>query len=325
MKRIAALLSIGVIGVLLYVQLHQKTDSDSSGEAVKAVAHGNEFNQDIEQQPVASNMTGNPATTDKNARLETSLSTAFSQSRDLVAFVDEMKVLADTGDAEASRYIYRALEECALFTINPDTHYEFMRQQAESFQPEASRQRALALIDRAEERCISFSQRAPILPEERMDWLKRAALQGDQVAQLILAKYALMDLQSDVRMDDLTVQKMVKDTLKSGDPEAIFELSNLMGLVADGHPLLSGPYTGTPMHSYLWALAACDQGYPCGQSNIYLKSSCQNYGQCQYISLEQFFVDQAFAPAQIPRIQRLRNEINAMFETGDFKGIFSDG
>ncbi|GAB4199745.1 MAG: hypothetical protein Tsb002_35530 [Wenzhouxiangellaceae bacterium] len=261
----------------------------------------------------------------ENTSQSTDIALAFEQSNNLQNFLYEMEIQSASGVGEASRYIYKALEECLHYTAIPDVYYDDQRAHVSAFESTASKQIAMHLLERAEARCTSLYPRDPITHDEMTEWLKLAANQGDLVAQVMLASRVVSGEIDNVVMDDSTVKHIIIKALTSKQPEAIYEVAGFMSIPVLGRDALRSHYAGGQEHYVAWALAACDLGYPCSRGSPVMNKACLTLGACQYGSLEQYFYDQVIPPAQVSQIQRLRNEINMMFRDDDFEGVFIDG
>lgn len=253
------------------------------------------------------------------------MSLEYETTQDLLLFIESVRASAELGDGLASWYISKALDECFIISLYPETQTRFLLDRAEQFEPTAARHLAIKLIEERSNRCHSFSSRTPVSFEEKLSWMTRAASDGYLAAQLALAQLALTGQFPNIQTSRAGVLNLVQQTLTSGDAEAFYELAKIMGSSVDGYTELSPRYSGSDYHTTLWTLVACDRGYNCGPSGEYLKNLCQSDGLCQYISLDQYFFEQVLSPAEASRISMLRSEINHMLTIRDHTGVFSNG
>lgn len=221
------------------------------------------------------------------------LQQAFEAADDLFAFRQQLRPMADGGDAEARWMLSRVDEYCASFARDPAG---FARDSAliDSMQLDAARALGAAR-GRIGARCGRFAPAdAPTfvqLVERRRDAAEAGSLAAE--AALLAMGVPLSD-DMDYRRD------LVGRVQISRDPEAFVALSPAMGVAASGDVALADTVAGTQASELAWQLAACDLGLDCSAGGALMTQYCAHGGICARDARQDFsgFVRDAAVPRQ---------------------------
>jgi hypothetical protein len=130
------------------------------------------------------------------------------------------------------------------------------------------------------------------------EWYSLAARQGDAYAKVKVASMNSADLKSgDYRM-------IASDVALSADPEALFELGDLLALAPEGEDVGNFNAVDSAFRSYAMSIVACRMGADCGESSYRLDAMCINLGVCAKGDYESVVRDQLVPAGQSERLDR---------------------
>ncbi|WP_152624803.1 hypothetical protein [Xanthomonas sp. GPE 39] len=123
-------------------------------------------------------------------------------------------------------------------------------------------------------------------------WLNEAARRGNVSAKIELRVQSVAPLSVNEAVDLADIVQ------KSRDPEAMYQLSNLMGIsVSEDIPEKYSGLMGSALAGHAWAVAACQSGLDCERGSIIMDSVCITTGLCDYRNYEEFIRAQAIVSA----------------------------
>jgi len=218
---------------------------------------------------------------------------AFEAAEDLFAFRQQLRPMADRGDAEARWMLSRVDEYCAPFARDPAG---FARDSALIGAMQLDAARALgAARSRIGTRCGRF------VPADAPTFVQLVERRRDAAeAGSLAAEAALLAMGAPLSEDMDYRRGLVERVQVSRDPEAFAALSPAMGVSASGDVALADTVAGTQASEFAWQLAACDLGLDCSAGGALMTQYCANGGICARDARQDFstFVRDAAVPRQ---------------------------
>ncbi|MDR6991774.1 hypothetical protein [Luteimonas sp. 3794] len=233
------------------------------------------------------------------------LQRAFEQADDLFAFRQQLRPLADAGDAEARWVISRVDEYCAGFARDPAG---FARDSAliDGLRLDAARALGAARA-RIGTRCGRFAPGDAPTFVQLVERRRAAAEAGSLAAEAaLLAMGAPLQDDMDYRRD------LVARVQASRNPGAFVALAPAMGVAASGDVALADTVAGTQASELAWQLAGCDLGHDCSANGALMTEYCANGGICARDARQDFsaFVRDAAVPPQgAEEIDRMKDTL----------------
>jgi hypothetical protein len=262
-----------------------------------------------------------PATVSYKAALESSHDYWDYASRTLSA--------AQAGDRDAQFYLSRALERCQsdlrmyLQKGRPLT-------EEESLQWAAKRHLPLELAQQAYERCHRFQEDGTGEFGNATEWLGRATLAGQPVAQATTATRILLQRTVDglakagavpvaplpIAPDTvgLAPRELFRQAVESRDPEALLQISEADALL---HPS-TGDDDNTERFS--WLLVACQEGLDCSPNADWVRNTCYLDPQCASASSASELIEH-LAGAEWPAVQQRAQELKAKLDADEWDDL----
>jgi hypothetical protein len=244
---------------------------------------------------------------------------AFEQSGNLADFLQHQAALGiDPGSAKALRYEGQVLEECLGLSIDKTFRSEIEQRAANDPRDGPL---MLALLRTYEARCKQVASRQRIRLAEIAEKYEHAAAAGDPLAKAkMLGK----------RLDQLSAAQVhveLSAILASRDPEAIFEISELMGdrSFTDRESEYAeklGVMSGSELYPYAWQLAVCDLGLDCGPQSWIVRATCLNGGVCGEGNYREIVRRFYLAPASFERMEELERQISTLLRDGNPSNLF---
>ncbi|MBS0463072.1 MAG: hypothetical protein JSS41_11445 [Proteobacteria bacterium] len=233
----------------------------------------------------------------------------FEQSRDLFALVQELKPIADAGDATAKTLIADAYLECYGVMLDPASRNmgaKLALQKNPSLDAYINE-----LLANQQARCGRFVKSDIGGMSNIMSMYSKAAGSGNAEASAMKLTYSNID-----SIPEEELGKAVANILNSGDPDAIAALSGLMGLRAENHAQAFGASSGTIVQQYSWLLAACQMGANCGSNSQMVVGYCLHGGLCGASSVQQVISQWLLSPADYQTAQANSHQIVANLTRG---------
>lgn len=215
---------------------------------------------------------------------------ALKDSRDYWEYASRVLPAARAGDRDAQFYLSRALDRCQSDLRMYLQQGSRPLTQEESLQWAAKRNLPLDLAQQAYERCHKFQERGPGEFGDSADWLGKATLAGQPLAQATTAARILLQQKTEtfakaggVPVTVFTIapdtahldpRRLFREAVESGDPEALFAIGEADALLH--------PSTGNngPTEQYAWWLVACEEGFDCSPNAEWVKRGCYLDPQC---------------------------------------------
>lgn len=221
------------------------------------------------------------------------LQQAFESASDLFAFRQQLRPLANAGNAEARWMLSRVDEYCAAFARDPAG---FDRDSAliDSLSLDATRTLGAAR-GRIGTRCGRFA------PADAPTFLQLVESRRDAAEAGSLAAEAALLAMGTPLADDIDYRRdLVERVQASRDPDAFVALAPAMGVAASGDVALEESVAGTQASELAWQLAACDLGLDCSADGALMTEYCANGGICARDNRQDFsaFVRDAAVPRQ---------------------------
>lgn len=224
---------------------------------------------------------------------------------DLFESVTTMLPRSDAGDAQASRMIAAAYQECGQYAINPIDFDEYIRVLSsvrEDLAPNLSSAR-----DTIVRRCGRFAGQR-IGPAAIRAMLNRAAEQGDLASEVqVFAERAIR--KGGVSAEEII--PIVDRVLASRDAEAYAAIAPLMGSVSAGAQSRLAPIpAGSDLAEAAWSIAACRLGRDCGPNSSAVLQMCLGGGiNCELRPIESFYTQAVLPPADQARLRQLIHQL----------------
>jgi hypothetical protein len=208
----------------------------------------------------------------------------------------------------AARDIAAAYEQCAIF-YGPEARSGFFGAlRRDVRQNDAQGNARIALANALYDRCEALLDRgATNVPALRMQWLEKAAAQGD-----ISAKLALRQQQAQPAAALPAFRAEMAQALNSRDADAIWEAGRAAAWAGyswrhlTGQPFPAGGKNIDGLQA-VFQLAACELGKACGSDSVLIKNFCVR-GTCGVKSYSDWLpgfmnaAQVAAVKAQLPRV-----------------------
>lgn len=170
-------------------------------------------------------------------------------------------------------------------------------------------------------RCTNFVSSAVVSRAAEEEAYAKAAVAGsiEATARRLRNDVLLSTVGGDdpLTADDFKPQLM--SLLETGDPNAIFQLSDVLG---EGSKL-EGPAAGNAKTAAAWVLVACDMGLDCTYGGSTLRQFCLNGGMyCGPGDLRQNMANSGFSPDDFSDITALERTIYAKVKSGNVSDLF---
>lgn len=218
---------------------------------------------------------------------------------------EEIKDRANRGVASAQRRLAQIYESCFAYSLNPVTHLATLDDLA---QVNPDSKTGIELLKKRQALlCDGIDSGAPIPQEAYKLWTEQAARNGDVASKLKIRARSSAPLSAG------DINSLADEALASGDPQALLELSEIMGRPLSDPP--SGRFeslSGSASAGYAWSIAACRAGVACGKGSYVMDSICMNTGSCNHSNYEAFVMTELVPSAQKKHIYRMINSINKM-------------
>ena len=242
------------------------------------------------------------------------LSQRFEQSRDLRAFVADLRSAYDAGDPDARWWTYRTYEYCKGYTTNP-AYFTRDTERTEGFAPEvatawkASRERLAAKCSGFQpSEVASIAALAKMLADANEAGSVAAAAQLFANQQVLLAAQIGGDNKG--AFSESEARKLIERVAQSGDPQAFLSISSAMGMPSLGRDRPSNEVSGSEEAMYAWQLAACKRGLDCSAQGALMTQYCANGGICgPYNDLRGLIFDGLVPRGEAARIEKLINQV----------------
>jgi hypothetical protein len=254
---------------------------------------------------------------------------ALEASHDYWDYANRTLPAAQAGDRDAQFYLSRALELCQsglrmyLQKGRPLT-------EEESLQWAAKRHLPLELAQQAYERCHRFQEDGTGEFGNATEWLGRATLAGQPVAQATTATRILLQRTTDglakagavpitpppIGPDTVGMDpgELFREAVESRDPEALFQIAE--------SDALRHPSTGDDDNTerYSWLLVACQEGLDCSPNSDWVRNICYLDPQCASTSSPSELIEH-LAGADWPRVQQRAEELKTKLDAGQWDAL----
>ena len=241
---------------------------------------------------------------------EADLYAEFVRSRDLAMLVEQLKPLAEAGNAAAARVIVHAFEECFAYALRPEATIQYLAASIATRPPEVQKP-SRQLLTHYDERCAGLAAAGAITFGEIQLWLDHAVAAGDLASHL--KKHKLRGL-TDSSMYDESLRRLLDQARRSADPAVVAEMGFFEVQAAKDQPAPGS--IRAELVGVAWDLAACDLGMDCGPNSPMLRYSCLHMGLCGYSSLEHLYTHAGHSPRDMEQVNRLRAAIVARLRRG---------
>lgn len=264
----------------------------------------------------------------------TSYKAALQNSHDYWDYAHRILSAATAGDRDAQFYLSRVLERCQR-----DSRMFLQRQgrpltEDESLQLAAKRNLPIELAQQAYERCHRFQENGTGALGDATEWLGRATLAGQPVAQATTATRILLQRTTDrlvkasgaapatviaVSRDTagMDPQELLREAVKSDDPEVLFQIGEADALL---HPSIGGD---SNTERFAWWLVACERGLDCSPNADWVRNVCYVDPQCASIGPSEIL--EYLAGADWPRVQQRAEELKGKLDAGQWDDLGLNG
>ncbi|WP_254460804.1 hypothetical protein [Xanthomonas sacchari] len=198
-------------------------------------------------------------------------SAARSRSAEYLLRFESVKNKALRGDPAAQLELSRMYDRCFPVSISREKYLSSIDAMAAQAGGAAAAMKATAR--RIADDCALVEGGSPIPLDAQKEWLAASAASGNLAAKIRLQ----------VRYPDEAkenVSDLVKTAVDKKDPEAIFELTDLLATQSPEANL--GPFeavAGDETSAYAWGIVACQMGADCGAGSAVVDGYCLN-GAC---------------------------------------------
>ena len=248
-------------------------------------------------RPVLSGASVAPKITDPFAR--------YDVATDLFPLAQELRERAERGDPDVVAALAELESECWMFVLSRGDRSDvprFLQKRDPNIKPWVD-----SMLARSSLRCQRFTRNDLISYERLHEMLVAAAKQGSASAKARL----LMGTVDIEHLPDATLAGTVRDILASGNPAAIVDLSNVMGVRVQGREKLFDLPSGSETESQAYLIAACRLGFECGPNSRILANLCFNANGCGYPSVDALVQDTMLTPQEYRVMQQEVQQILA--------------
>lgn len=243
---------------------------------------------------------------------------------DYGVLIDELRPLAEAGDAKAQYDIYKATAYCQdrvrfYFTLRGRR-----LSLGEGLEWAVKRRVSYDTAQAVYKKCRSFIETDPKNDGQSglVDWLNASAKQGYAPAQAALATKLLerqllqrdeteAGVASSAPTEPLDRTKspieLLSEAVKSGDPEVLFTISDML-------PLIRSTDTDDDYERFAWMTLACERGFDCSAQAEWVVGSCLA-AECQSINSPTELV-RILVGDRWPEVQARARELGASLDAG---------
>lgn len=205
------------------------------------------------------------------ANLGNNAQLANSRSAEYLLKFEDVKSKASHGDPKAQLELSGIYDRCFSVSISREKYLSSINAMAAQAGDAGSAMKATAA--RIADDCALVEGGSAIPLEAQKEWLKAAADSGNIAAKVrFRVRYPSESAGN--------VSDLVKEAVEKKDPEAIFELTDLLSTQSQGTNL--GEFetvSGDEISAYAWGVVACQMGASCGVGSSVIDSYCLN-GAC---------------------------------------------
>ncbi len=196
---------------------------------------------------------------------------ARSRSAEYLLRFEDVKNRALQGDSAAQLELSRIYDRCFPVNISREKYLSSVDAMAAQAGGAAAAMKATA--KRIADDCTLIEGGSPIPLDAQKEWLMASAASGNLAAKIrIQVRYPGEAKES--------VSNLLTAAVGKKDPEAIFELSDL--LVTQSSDANLGPFeavAGDETSAYAWGIVACQMGADCGAGSAVVDGYCLS-GAC---------------------------------------------
>lgn len=273
----AVLLAVGAAGVWL---------AQEGGEEKRTSQDAVSSQEQVQTETVAPTVPSGRARTSRSAPPDIYSQTVILRAR------------AAGGDVKAAQQLAALYDQCASFASSPSEYVSTTAAIAPLI-PEAEKRRVYEIHrNYTAQACRGFAESGTQLSVRDVITSKKAAAQMGSLAAEAELYVAGMLKTEQPDYEALLLERV----LASRDPEALFALSNAMGVGANAK--FGDRFAGTSSHTYAWQLAACRSGMDCGPRSRLITGYCANGGVCGW-SFEELLRNQLLPRDEYERVSRL--------------------
>lgn len=215
----------------------------------------------------------------------------------------DIRQKAQEGNAMAQRRLSEIYEDCLSYRSGLNTNLTIVSQMS-TVQPNV-RATVEAILAERERMCpYADAEMRARGTGVAAYWLHQSAKRGDLTAEI---RYFTRSVpQVKVQQTVYLVNKVAA----SGDPDAIFEVSSLLGRTGGHWPdqSLRAAFEG-PYADQAWAIAACREGLDCARGSRVIKLMCLSMFACQYPDYETLLFSQTTYSGKKPEVDAVVNLI----------------
>lgn len=202
----------------------------------------------------------------------------------------EIKSAALGGDPVAQRRLSELYEDCLPYSLNRNAYLSEVGNLIERNPATAAAARRL-LSERVAQ-CDAVDDGQPIPSDAYRLWLEQSANRGDLIAEIRLTSRSVTSLDPDY------AARLLERARSSRDPNALLELSSLVGRFPEGAAGELAGLVGNPHAEFGWMIAACRAGADCGPKSRLMTSMCLGMGVCGDGGYEALILAQFPAPTR---------------------------
>jgi hypothetical protein len=216
----------------------------------------------------------------------------------------DIQLRAESGDAVSQRILSEIYSDCKMYSANREGFLDIVRHgwlahKHESIKLESFLSDLINLCDQVDG--------GAMIPANAIsEWRSQAAMNGDLIAQV-------QDLY--MRFDNYNsqdVERVVDSVIKSGDPNALLEIFQLMARPVQLSNKAYSNFSGSEQASASWAIAACRRGANCGPNSRIMRQVCLLEGECDFSSFDGYIFSRFVAPGSRQQVEDDVAAINAL-------------
>jgi hypothetical protein len=302
-----AVTSVLAIGCFFYFDTSRNSGAPPRGMSPEIVREDKVANGPLSAGPIA-----------KSANTTRHGAGNFYAAKNLNAYISSLRAHDDQpGSIDLAQA--KAIDECRALKVSPTFAADIVQQRKLIGHSDVAIVQKYA--DQLEERCLTFLGSQSISGAGDASLYSAAAEKGSLEAEAHLLKSQVLNSLVSPTAAALSldsVQSSVVNIIGSGDPAAIFELSDLFG----ENSVLGGTASGSSKAVAAWQLVACDMGLDCSEN--LLRSYCLNGGiYCGSGDLRQNMQQTQFTPADFAQVVALESAIVSALNAGNVGSLFN--
>lgn len=264
------------------------------------------------QNAITSEAESKPTNTTHSGVRVLTLDTELQSEHGAMKF-EELKALAERGDAQSQRRLAEIYGSCYIYSMNPESYEAGERMVASMMANQSSAQQRIRYAADVSRRCRNVDAGQKIPQIAMTYWLDEAARNGDLVAKVRVASLVPVFSREDAENQRGAVDSLISEVITAGNVDALFEMEALMSTQISTVDQDYQNLSGSELSGMSWSIAACRLGSSRCRDPIVLASRCFAIGVCDHTSYESYVVNGVLSPADRQTLEAHVSKIIRLF------------